>query len=287
MIIQRSPEWFSARVGRVTGSAVGAILGLNPYTSADDVLRRMVRDYHKAPSEFEGNVATEYGQFHEAGATFEYTLETGMPVEECGFFTHEDWLGASPDGLVGMMGVIEIKCPYGQRDAIPPVFKSAADQPHYYAQMQIEMFCANREWCDFFQWSANGTRLETVNRSENWLEQNLPALKAFHERYLGELDNKDHLEPRRKELYGPKAAALLEQYDDLTDAIERATERRKEVLAELIKAAGERNACINGRNLTLVERVGAVSYANVVKEHCKGVDIEPYRGKPSTYWMLK
>ena len=73
----------------------------------------------------------------------------------------------------------------------------------------------------------------------------------------------------------------------MTDAIERATERRKEVLAELVKAAGERNASINGRNLTLVEREGAVSYARVVKEHCKGVDLERYRGKPTQYWMLK
>lgn len=284
---QRSAEWFAARVGRVTGSAVGAILGLSPYTSADDVLRRMVREYHKAPSEFEGNVATAYGQFHEAGAAFEYTLETGMPVEECGFFKHEDWLGASPDGLIGVYGLIEIKCPYGKRNDSPPEFKSAEDQPHYYAQMQVEMLCADREWCDFYQWSQHGTRLETVNRSESWLSEHLPLLKAFHERYVSELDNKDHLEPRRKELYGPKAAALLDQYDDLTDAIERATERRKEVLADLVKAAGERNASINGRNLTLVEREGAVSYARVVKEHCKDVDLDKYRGKSSSYWMLK
>lgn len=284
---QRSKEWFAARVGRVTGSAVGAILGMSPYMSADDVLRRMVREYHKAPSEFEGNVATKYGQFHESGAAFEYTLETGQAVEECGFFTHEDWLGASPDGLVGVMGLIEIKCPYGQRDKVPPEFKTAEEQPHYYAQMQIEMLCADREWCDFWQWSPNGTRLETVNRDNAWIAHNVPMLREFHARYLSELDNPAHIEPRRKELYGPKAAALIEQYDDLTDAIERATERRKEVLADLVKAAGERNAIINGRNLTLVERAGSVAYAKVVKEHCKGVDLEQYRGAPSSYWMLK
>lgn len=284
---QRSAEWFSARVERVTGSAVGAILGLSPYTSADDVLRRMVRDYHKAPSEFEGNVATEYGQFHEAGAAFEYTLETGNSVQECGFFRYEDWLGASPDGLIGGAGLIEIKCPYSQRDKKPPEFKSAGQQMHYYAQMQIEMLCAGKEWCDFYQWSPSGTQLETVCRDEDWLELAIPELKAFHERYLSEIGNKDHLEPRRRELYGPKAAALLEQYDDLTDAIERATERRKEVLAELIKAAGERNASINGRNLTKVEREGSVSYAKAIKELCPGADLEKYRGKPTEYWVLK
>lgn len=284
---QRSAEWFAARVGRVTGSAVGAILGLSPYTSADDVLRRMVREYHKAPSEFEGNVATEYGQFHEAGAAFEYTLETGIPVEECGFFKFEDWLGASPDGLLGEDGLIEIKCPYGKRSDNPPEFKSAEEQPHYYAQMQIEMYCAMRAYCHFYQWAQHGTRLEVVELNTAWLAERLPLLKAFHERYVSELDNKDHLEPRRRELYGPKAAALLDQYDDLTDAIERATERRKEVLLELVAAAGERNASINGRNLTKIEKKGAVAYAKVVAAHCKDVDLEQYRGKSTSYWMLK
>jgi putative phage-type endonuclease len=284
---QRSAEWFSARKGRVTGSAVGAILGLNPYMTADDVLRRMVREYHGAESEFTGNAATEYGTFHEAGAVFEYQLETGQSVTECGFFADEDWLGASPDGLVGVMGLIEIKCPFSQRDKVPPELKTAAEQPHYYAQMQIEMLCADREWCDFFQWSPNGTKLETVTRDESWIATHLPELKAFHARYLSELGNKAHLEPRRRELYGPKASALLEQYDDLTDAIESATERRKEVLAELVKLAGEQNATINGRNLTMVEREGSVSYAKAIKELCPGADLEPYRGKPTSYWMLR
>ena len=98
---QRSPEWFAARKNRITGSAVGAILGLSPYSTPDDVMRRMVREKFDAPSEFTGNVATEWGVANEAGAIKEYEMETGVTVKPAGFYTHMHWLGASPDGLVG------------------------------------------------------------------------------------------------------------------------------------------------------------------------------------------
>ena len=62
---QRSEEWFNIRKGRVTGSAVGAILGIAPFAKQADILRRMVRDWHKAPSEFVGNIATQWGTMNE------------------------------------------------------------------------------------------------------------------------------------------------------------------------------------------------------------------------------
>ena len=81
---QRSEEWHKARSGRITASQVGAILGHSPYATRDDVMRRMVRDYHGAEREFVGNIATEYGNFHEAGALAEYQMETGNAVEKVG-----------------------------------------------------------------------------------------------------------------------------------------------------------------------------------------------------------
>jgi predicted phage-related endonuclease len=72
---QRSQEWFDARKGRITGSVVGAILGLDPNCTRDEAMRRMVRAYHGAPSEFKGNIATQWGITHEdeAREAFERT----------------------------------------------------------------------------------------------------------------------------------------------------------------------------------------------------------------------
>lgn len=283
---QRSKEWFAKRIGRVTGSNVGAILGLNPYKTADDVLREMVRAYHGAESEFTGNVATEHGTFHEDGAQAEYEMETGNKVQECGFFAYEDWLGASPDGLVGDEGLIEIKCPFGKRKDENPEFKTAEDQQHYYAQMQIEMYCSGRNWCHFYQWVPFGAKLETVERNEDWLSLHLPKLRKFHHDYLAELDNPEHLQPKRKVIDTLKAEKLVTEYDELADAIDRATSRKKDILDELIAMAGEKNADICGKKLTQVERKGSVSYAKALKALAPNADLAKWTGKPTSYWKL-
>ena len=105
---QRSPEWLSARVGRVTGSVAGAILGHAPYATRDDILRRMVRDYHGAESEFQPNIATDYGTINEDGALIDYRMETGNDVELVGFIEKDEWAGCSPDGLIGDDGQVRV-----------------------------------------------------------------------------------------------------------------------------------------------------------------------------------
>ena len=181
---QRSEEWFNIRKGRVTGSAVGAILGIAPFAKQADILRRMVRDWHRAPSEFVGNIATEWGVRNEAGALTEYEMVSGNKVEACAFYQYEHWLGASPDGLVGDRGLVEIKCPFGIRYKHPPVFKTVKDQTHYYAQMQIQLFCTDRDWCDFYQWTPNGDLIERIERDESFLATVLPVLRNFYDKYL-------------------------------------------------------------------------------------------------------
>ena len=149
---QRSIGWFEKRKGKITGSIVGAILGLSPFKKEKEVLRDLVRAYHGAESEFKGNIATEYGNKNEPVAIKNFELETGKEVIETGFHIHPilSWLGASPDGLVGDNAIIEIKCPYGKRRG--ESFNSIQDQLHYYAQMQIEMNCTGRKLAIFYQW---------------------------------------------------------------------------------------------------------------------------------------
>lgn len=283
---QRSKEWFEARKGKLTGSNVGAALGVNPWKTPEDLIRSMVRSYHGAESEFKGNVATEYGTLHEPLATMEYFGKTSNFVEECGFFVHpdHDWLGASPDGLLSDSGLIEIKCPFGLSNKKEPCFKTAEQQPHYYAQMQIEMACTGRKWCDFYQWSKHGDSLERVEFSQEWFDDHLPALESFHKWYLSELDNPEHLEAKQVEINTLMADSLIKEYDDLSATIDDATARKKEILASLIDIAKEKDAIICGRKLTSVERKGAVDYKKVPE--LKGVNLEQYRKKPSNYWKF-
>lgn len=284
---QRSPEWFEARKNRITASNVGAILGNNPYRTRHDAMRDMVREYHGAPREFTGNAATEWGTHNEDGALFDYKMKTTHEVEQVGLITREDWAGASPDGLVGNKGGVEIKCPYGIRIAPCPVpFKPLADQPHYYDQVQFTLWVTKREWWHFFQWTINETKLETVEVDTDWQNENLPRLRQFYAEYLTERDNPEHLAPRRPSLDTPEAHGMVAEWDALTEQLAALTERKKDLLDSMVSLAGGKDTMFAGRKLTCVEREGAVSYARVVKEHLPDLDLSGYKGKASRFWRL-
>ena len=283
---QRSPEWFAARKGRITASIVGGLLDCAPYMSHDDAFRSLVRSMHDLSTEFDGNIATEYGAANEDLARNAYELETGNSVEQVGFIPHGEWAGASPDGLVGEHGLLEIKCPFGLRKDKNPKFKTIAEQPHYYGQMQFQMFCANKSYCDFWQWSAHGSSLEVVTYDPVWLNENIPKLlgmwsdaKAAHK--------SDYEGPKRKVIDTPESQRLINEYDELSEAIENAESRKKDILARMVEMAGEKDALVSGRNLTLVKKKGSVSYAKALKQYAPDADLEPFRGDPSESWQVK
>jgi putative phage-type endonuclease len=285
---QRSLAWFEARKGRITASSVGAILGHAPYATRDDVMRRMVREYHGAPEEFEGNIATEYGTRNEAGALTEYIMETGNDVRAVFFVEREHWAGCSPDGFIGEEGGLEIKCPFGLRKDEDPAFKPLKEQPHYYDQIQFSLWVTGRKWWDFYQWSPNGTMLERVEVDELWQAFSLPHLRQFHAEYVDERKTPDvYLEPKRPIIDTPEARRIMAEYDQICEALDRAEERKKELLSNMAVIAMDRNVVFAGRNLTKVEKAGAIAYAKAVKALLPNADLEPYRGKPSSYWVVK
>lgn len=285
---QRTQEWFEARKGRITASSVGAILGHAPYATRDDIMRRMVREYHGAPEEFEGNIATEYGTRNEAGALTEYIMETGNEVRAVFFVEREHWAGCSPDGFIGEDGGLEIKCPFGLRKDEAPAFKTLKEQPHYYDQIQFSLWVTGRKWWDFYQWSPNGTMLERVEVDEMWQAFSLPNLRQFHAEYVDERKTPDvHLEPKRPIIDTPEARRIMAEYEQICEALDRAEERKKELLSNMAVIAMDRNVVFAGRNLTKIEKAGAIAYAKAVKALIPDADLEPYRGKKSSYWVVK
>lgn len=286
---QRTDEWFEARKKRITASAVGGILGLSPHMTRDDVMRNMAREALGAEREFQGNVATRWGALNEDGALIDFRFKTGLDVEQIGFCFYEDWAGCSPDGLVGQDAGLEIKCPYGLRASDAEVqFKTLAEQPHYEAQVQFSMFVTGRSTWHFFQWSPTDTALETVSADPAWVDQNIPVLRQFYAEFLWELENnaERHLAPKRPVIDTPEAQQMLAEWDEITAQLEELTKRKKDLLDKIVDLCGHNNAEIAGRKITKVEREGAVAYAKVVKDHCKGVDLEPYRSKATSYWKV-
>jgi putative phage-type endonuclease len=284
---QRSPEWFEARKSKVTGSMVGAILGLNPWTTPDDAMRTMVRSHFGAESEFTGNIATEYGVMNEPNAIIDLEITRGYDVEEVGFIVHPelDWLGASPDGFIKSDSVVEIKCPFGKRHDVDPNFLPAIEQPHYYAQTQIEMYCSQREWCYFYQWSPYGDKLESYQLDQEWIDENIPKLKAFHDQFLIEFkDPEKYLAPLVKSVKADKLASAYNIAKSHLELAEKAMDNAKD---DLIQLADGKKCNISGLLVSPVNKKGSVSYAKAIKDLLPGANLEPYRGKSTRYWLIK
>ena len=147
---QGTPEWLAERAGRVTGSAIATVLmkpetkGYQTYCAQLAFERLMGRPLETFKS---GDML--HGSETEARARANYELEAGLTVEEVGFIPHPTlaWAGVSPDGLVGSDGLVEIKCPQLMQH-----MKNVAGfdiDRNYALQMQWQMECTGREWCDF------------------------------------------------------------------------------------------------------------------------------------------
>ena len=270
---QRSEEWFQQRKGRITGSRVGAILGLSPWQKPIDVLRAMVREYHGAPSEFLGSVATDHGNNNEQRALLAFMRESGLEVEQCGFFPYGELMGASPDGLTSDGGVLELKVPFGLRNEQAAKFKPLADQPHYACQVQMEILAAGRAHAYFAQYVApkgdplshdyvpEQMKIERVEVDPEWLDKHLPAISAFYALYVDELNNPEHLEPLRVVIDTPEAGELITELDAVRQRQKADASREKELLASLIHLADGKDALVHGRKLTHVAGRKSVAYA--------------------------
>jgi len=149
---QRTEEWFSARLGKVTASRVADVLA--KIKSGESASRKnykmelvVQRLTGKAGESFT-NAAMEWGTEQEPFARMAYEVHTGTFVKEEGFVDHPtiEGFGCSPDGIVGE-GLIEIKCP-NTANHIETVLENKAPSK-YIPQMQCQMACTGAKWCDF------------------------------------------------------------------------------------------------------------------------------------------
>lgn len=147
---QRSEEWFAARAGCVTASRISDVM-MKPTTAgyqnyrAQLICERLTGN----PTETFTSAAMQHGTDTEPQARAFYEMETGLEVSEVGFIPHPtiEGTGASPDGIIGGDGLVEIKCPQPAEHI--RVLTGGAIKRQYVLQMQWQMECTGREWCDF------------------------------------------------------------------------------------------------------------------------------------------
>lgn len=171
--VQRSEEWYSARNGRITASLAAACLGRDPYRGPLAAFNQITG----ITKQREANRDQQWGIEFEASALACYEIETGHLYTPTGLWVHDtyDWLGASPDGLVGSDGLVEAKCP----SIVPP------DPPdHHLIQMAVQMAVLNRSWCDYIAWNQNEHIIRRVNRDMDAEAELIRLLAEFYEQHI-------------------------------------------------------------------------------------------------------
>jgi putative phage-type endonuclease len=153
MIIQGSPEWFAQRLGKVTASRVADVVAKTKTgysTSRENYMVELLLERRNGVrQESFQNDAMRWGTETEPLARAAYEAHTGEIVDEVAMVAHPTiaMAGASPDGLVGKSGLLEIKCPNSATHLQTLLTGKPAGK--YVTQMAWQMACTGRQWCDF------------------------------------------------------------------------------------------------------------------------------------------
>ena len=151
--LQRTNDWYTARLGKVTASRVSDVMAKTKSGYSASRANYMAQLICERLTGTQGdsfqNAAMAWGTEQEPAARGAYEARTGLLVQEIGFVPHPTipMACASPDGLVGDDGLVEIKCPNTATHIDTLLGGSTALK--YRDQMMTQMACTGRQWCDF------------------------------------------------------------------------------------------------------------------------------------------
>lgn len=153
-IQQGTPEWFKIREGKMTASHAQAIgnqgKGLETY-----IYELMAEYFSSGEKEQFSNEHTERGNELETLARQIYELEKEVDVQQVTFIELDEYVGCSPDGLIGKDGLIEIKCPNDTEYLKYLLNGSKQIDTKYDWQVQMQLLITERKWCDLVIYNPN------------------------------------------------------------------------------------------------------------------------------------
>lgn len=196
-----SGEWMIERRLRLTASRVGGIAKMRQTTKKSQKVKEILY------SSFRGNRATQYGSAMEDETRLQYIAHQqgnghpGLLVDNCGLAISltNPWLAASPDGSVNdpndpdPLGLLEIKNPFTAKEKTiaeactssfclerkDDTFKLKR-RHDYYFQIQCQLYCTDRNWCDFTVRTNKGIHVERIFRDIKWWGLQLAKLRKFY-----------------------------------------------------------------------------------------------------------
>lgn len=185
---QRSEEWFAARLGKVTASRVADVIAKTKtgYSASREnyMAQLVVERLTNTQAESFTNAAMQWGTDQEPFARAAYEVQQNVLVDETGLVDHPtiEMAGASPDGLVGEDGLVEIKCPNTATHIDTLLTQTVPAK--YITQMQFQMACTGRQWCDFVSFDPRMPQkaqifIKRVPRDDAFIKEIESEIKKF------------------------------------------------------------------------------------------------------------
>jgi len=184
---QGSESWHTIRLGKLTASRFKDVIskgrGKAPSKTRESYLMQLTAEVLTgSPQDSFTSDAMQWGIETEPQARNMYETLEGVTVEQVGFVTISDWVGCSPDGLVGDEGLVEFKCPKSSTQLA--YYLAGVFPPEYKAQVQGQLYVTDRKWCGFVSFDprinsdAHYFKIR-VKRDEEYIEELKAGLDEF------------------------------------------------------------------------------------------------------------
>lgn len=176
---QRTAEWHAARLGCITSSRVAPVMSTGrsksePWSQAAKALamQLLAETWTGQPRLVPTTKAMQWGIDHEDEARRVYEQRRGVIVDQAGWVPHrrEPFVGCSPDGFVGLGGLVEIKCPEDSARHLAVIATGEIDKD-YRHQMQHQLWCTGRSWCDYVSYDPRqpvGMNMCVIRVAADW-----------------------------------------------------------------------------------------------------------------------
>jgi hypothetical protein len=172
---QRSDEWFAIRCGKFTASDFDDLMPSSRQKMTDFNKTQMGIIYRVAAERITGtpiadgyiSKAMQHGIDTEAEARIAYSMQSGEPIEEVGFLEYTDWIGASPDGLIGETKGLEIKCPNSDTHLR---YLTEGFGEDYFHQVQGALWISGREEWDLISFDPRFPIERQLYIETRWLQ---------------------------------------------------------------------------------------------------------------------
>jgi len=186
---QGTEEWLRIRRGKITASRFGDMMtqgkkkedefGKTAISYAYEIMTGWLTDYDGEEGYTNKNM--EWGTEYEAEARQAYQLETFNYVKQIGFVELNEFVGGSPDGLIGEDGGLEIKCPKKTTHLATILGKKMPDI--HIPQVQGSMYITDRAWWDFVSYhplfKTNKLFIVRVKRDDEYISQLKDRIEKF------------------------------------------------------------------------------------------------------------